>query len=414
MLRIILFIFLLVNAVGIKAQQPETLLFADKLTDSSMSTSIKKETKEIDLPDIYRMIVKSKEKSNTTSPKQKKVLISALPAFGYSLQTKFAVLGVVNAAFYTSKARKENISSILANVTYTQNAQLLLPILSNIWSEGNKYNLITDWRYLKYPSITYGLGGNTKSQDGYLMDYSYLRFYQTLLRSIAPNLYAGLGYNLDYFWNIREINPPANKQTDLEKYGLTKKEIASGVTANVSYDNRKNSINPEKGYFARLAYRPNFAFLGSNTNNWESLTIDLRTYVKLPGKSKNVLAFWNYNWLTTGGNPPYLLLPSTGWDVNNNSGRGYIQGRFRGKDMIYLETEYRFRILNNGLIGGVLFLNAQSVTDQNTNSFQHVYPGWGTGIRIKVNKYSRTNIAIDYGFGVNGSRGFFINLGEIF
>ncbi|HSZ25360.1 MAG TPA: hypothetical protein VK766_06575, partial [Cytophagaceae bacterium] len=188
MLRIILFIFLLVNAVGIKAQQPETLLFADKLTDSSMSTSIKKETKEIDLPDIYRMIVKSKEKSNTTSPKQKKVLISALPAFGYSLQTKFAVLGVVNAAFYTSKARKENISSILANVTYTQNAQLLLPILSNIWSEGNKYNLITDWRYLKYPSITYGLGGNTKSQDGYLMDYSYLRFYQTLLRSIAPNL----------------------------------------------------------------------------------------------------------------------------------------------------------------------------------------------------------------------------------
>ena len=36
------------------------------------------------------------------------------------------------------------------------------------------------------------------------------------------------------------------------------------------------------------------------------------------------------------------------------------------------------------------------------------------GIRIKLNKYSRTNIAIDYGFGLGGSQGLFVNLGEVF
>jgi hypothetical protein len=31
-----------------------------------------------------------------------------------------------------------------------------------------------------------------------------------------------------------------------------------------------------------------------------------------------------------------------------------------------------------------------------------------------MNKESSTNLSIDYGFGINGSRGFFVNLGEVF
>ncbi len=404
--------------VTINAQQTETLVPPERLTDSIYSKD-KDNSKEIDVPDIWRIIFKKKkyqeEKPSDTSGsvKKKSLLISALPAAGYSLQTKFAVMGILNCAFYISKTQKENISSILLNITYSQNKQVIFPIQSNIWTNRNKYNLFTDWRYLKYPSTTYGLGDNTHLSDGYLIDYSYLRFYQTLLRKIAPNLYAGVGYHLDYYWNVKEVNPPGNVKTDFQKYGFSKKATASGATINLKYDNRKNSINPENGYFANLTYRPNFTFAGSDAN-WQSLIFDLRKYNKLPFSSKNVLAFWSYIWLTTGGKPTYMLLPSTGTDVNNNSGRGYIQGRFRSKNMLYLETEYRFGITNNGLIGGVVFINAESVTEKISNKLQRVYPGWGAGIRIKVNKYSRTNIAVDYGFGVGGSRGFFVNLGEIF
>jgi hypothetical protein len=55
-----------------------------------------------------------------------------------------------------------------------------------------------------------------------------------------------------------------------------------------------------------------------------------------------------------------LLLPSTGWDDQFNTGRGYIQGRFRGKNMVKLEGEYRYRITRNGLIGGVVFANVEN------------------------------------------------------
>ena len=108
------------------------------------------------------------------------------------------------------------------------------------------------------------------------------------------------------------------------------------------------------------------------------------------------------------------MLPNTGSDPYSNTGRGYIQGRFRGSDMVYIEGEYRFSLTPNGLIGGVVFANAESFTEPTNNQFQVVAPGWGGGIRVKLNKYSRTNLAIDYGFGLGGSQGLFVNLGEVF
>jgi len=82
--------------------------------------------------------------------------------------------------------------------------------------------------------------------------------------------------------------------------------------------------------------------------------------------------------------------------------------------MIYLETEYRFKITNNRLLGGVIFANAETFSNNIDIKLGPVYPGWGTGLRIKLNKFSKANLCIDYAFGLNGSRGFFVNLGEVF
>jgi hypothetical protein len=108
------------------------------------------------------------------------------------------------------------------------------------------------------------------------------------------------------------------------------------------------------------------------------------------------------------------MLPYTESDTYANMGRGYIGGRFRGKDMVYLESEYRYGITSNGFLGGVVFVNAQSFTEPVTNRFEAIAPGWGAGIRIKLNKFSRSNICLDYGFGLHGSQGIFANLGEVF
>lgn len=402
--KILVILFLLIissNSFG----QPITNPLADEKSGNS---------NEKDIFDVARTVLHLKVAipKDSTTINSKKIRISALPSVGYSLQTNFAIIGFANAAFYTYDLPDERASTILTSVAYTSYNQIIFPIQANFWTKHNDFNIVTDWRYMYYPSFTYGLGGYTKPSDGYMIDYSYLKLHQTVLKSVADKTYIGLGYDLDYYWNINEENPPAGKVTDFQRYGLKRTSVSSGISVNVLYDSRRNTINPDNGWYATIAYRPHYTFMGSD-GNWAAVMGDFRKYIKLPGRRRQIIALWNYDWLSFG-NTPYLQLPSTGWDAFVNTGRGYIQGRYRGRRMLYLESEYRVDITSNGLLGAVVFANAQSFSEEKTNRFETVAPGYGAGVRIKLNKHSRTNLAIDYGFGLNGSRGFFVNLGEVF
>ena len=386
------------------------------VTDSAAKADVviaSKYNKELDMIDVGKNVMHkgAGRRAETGDLKSGKLRISIVPAAGYTLQTDFAGILAGNAAFYTDKSA--NASTILTSFTYTALNQVIIPFQTSIWTKDNKYNILVDWRYLYFPSYTYGLGGHTSLSDGYLVDYSTIHIHQAVLRKLTNNMYIGPGYNLDYYWNVKELNPPPNKVTDFENYGYSNTEFASGFTFNFLYDTRESPINAEKGNFVNIVYRPNLTIFG-NTATWRSLAIDLRKYIKIPGNSNNVLAFWSYEWFTLSGKPPYLMLPNTGGDPYNNTGRGYIQSRFRGDHMLYLEGEYRFRITNNGLLGGVVFANAQSFTEEGSKKFETIAPGWGVGIRLKFNKFSKTNVAVDYGFGAGGSGGVFVNVGEVF
>jgi hypothetical protein len=66
------------------------------------------------------------------------------------------------------------------------------------------------------------------------------------------------------------------------------------------------------------------------------------------------------------------------------------------------------------LLGGVVFLNGESFSAAPGTKLQTIQAGYGPGLRIKLNKVSKTNITVDYGFGSQGSNGLFIDVGEAF
>jgi hypothetical protein len=390
-----------------------TALCAQELADSLPNPGIK----QIDLIDIGGRILNKHTgtREDTVVNNKGRVHFSAFPAVGYTLQTGFAGVITANAAFFTSghNHETENISTVLTSVAYTAKSQVIFPIASSIWTRNNEYNILTDWRFLKYPSSTFGLGGYSQQDSSYDLDYSYIKFHQAILKKITTDLYAGIGYDFDYFWNIEEVDPPPGDESDFDKYGYAPTEKASGISLTIKYDSRRNPINPQKGIYANILFQPKFEFMGSDAN-WQSLLLEFRSYIPFPSGTRNILAFWSYNWFTLGGTPPYLLLPSTGWDEFSNTGRGYIQGRFRSLNMIDQEAEYRFVVSRNGLFGGVVFVNAETFSDVLTGKYEVISPGAGLGIRIKLNKFSRTNLALDYAWGTQGSKGFFVNLGEVF
>jgi outer membrane protein assembly factor BamA len=387
-----------------------TILVFTQCISAQDTAAIKKQTDIIDIANkiFYKGALQRTENISSLH-------LSVVPAAGYSLQTGWAGVVSANLGFYDEKhpAKDAKISSILTSVTYSQYSQIILPVQASIWTNKDKYNIITDWRFMEYPSTTFGLGGRSTLDNGSTIDFNYIKLHQAILKRVKKDLFAGIGYYYDYFWDVRQVDVPQNVITDFQKYGLTQTSTSSGIALRLLYDSRLNQINPTQGWYSNIVFRPNFTFLGSD-NNWQSLLIELRKYFPFPAGSKNVWAFWSYNWLTMGGKPPYLMLPSTGWDDFFNTGRGYIQGRYRGRNMVYLESEYRFGITNNGLFGGVVFVNAQSFSKDLSKQLTTVAPGYGAGIRIKLNKFSGANLCIDYGIGIGGSRGISVNLGEVF
>ena len=374
---------------------------------------LQKENKQKDILDIYKKVIKKDTIVKDIINKKRKIYTNFIPAVGYTMAT--GITGVIssNICFYRDTSKYSKLSVISANADYSQYNQYWLKINSNINDEVLNLKFIGDWRIYKFPTNTFGLGGQFSTTDAYHIDYSYLRLHEVVVRKILPNSFIGLGYLLDYHWDIEALSGPDTIFKQLIKYGFNNHSLTSGLSINFRFDNRENPINPDKGEYANIQLRNNLKALGSDYNS-KSILIDLRKYFKLPFNSNNVLAFWSYNNFIVSGKLPYLDLPSTGWDAYNNTGRGYVQGRFRGTNFIYFEGEYRFQITNNGLLGGVVFANAESFTEYPSNKFNSVFFAKGIGLRIKINKNSKSNLTIDYAYGQGKSHGLILNLGEAF
>lgn len=408
--KAVLLIFFALLSTAICAQQKKYVPLI-RQPDTAKRNTRPDSVNQKDIGDAFDELFHKKPSKTKVDSIGSKPVISVIPALGYALQSRLAVLLSGNMAFRT--APESRVSTIIASAAYTQNQQFTLPIQSSIWNKTNEYNFVGEMRFYRYPQSTFGLGSSSNIANEDPMKYDYIRFSEIVLRHIAGTFYAGAGYIIDYHTDISHEGTENGAVSDYATYGPAKHTTSSGLMINGQIDTRDYSINPTSGFYASFQFRANLEGLGS-TSTWNSLILDLRKYYRFPGNSNNVIAFWSYDWLTLSGKPPYLDLPSTLWDEDTNAGRGYIQGRFRGAQMIYFETEYRYGITHNGLLGGVVFINAESFSGAPGTRLQAIQPAFGPGLRIKLNKVSKTNVDIDYGFGREGSRGLFVNVGEIF
>jgi hypothetical protein len=264
-----------------------------------------------------------------------------------------------------------------------------------------------------YRQYTWGLGGKNDPDKNMLLDYNYLRLYHSLLKKISGSFFLGAGYSLDLHYNIRTDDDSVTAgEIPVYDYDLQKKTVSSGPVLNMMIDSRRNSINPAGGMYPAVDYRFNTTWLGS-TQNWQSLFAEIRKYIPFEHKRQNILALWSYYWAITSGRAPYLDLPSIGWDNTSKSGRGFQQNQYRSKSLFYSEAEYRRDISRNGFWGFVLFANLHGVSEFETGKFSYWHPAAGFGLRVKFNKLSKTNVAIDAGFS-KGYGAVYLTLGEVF
>jgi hypothetical protein len=368
-----------------------------------------------DLLDVYKSWFKLPPKPKNRHP-ENKVFFTLNPLASAPTSSGNALVTSTTANVYLGPKSTTYLSSANFAPYFNFNKQFGLPLRSTIWLKDNSWNIQGDIRFLVYPQYTWGLGSTNTTSEKTWINYKYIRFYQAALKKIKPHLFVGLGYDLDYHFNIINGDSGVNLQTFTGyPYGLSGSSLSSGLTFNLLYDTRNRNIYPFPGTFLNVVFRVNPGFLG-NTNAWESIFVDVRKYFPLNIEEKpnqqNTLAFWSFLWWNFNYGTPYLDLPSTGWDEFNRSARGFYQNRYRGKALYYFETEYRRDITENGLFGFVVFSNINTVSGSGT-MFKSWHPAAGTGLRIKFSKASNTNFDIDYAFS-KGYQTVLFNFSETF
>lgn len=379
-----------------------------------------------DITDIF------KRKDNTKAPVQKKGYLLLVPVIGAQPATGF-MYGLTSQ--YTFKGNKpgDKYSTVNVSAIYTSKNQVLINLKNNVLLSENKIFLSGDWRYYIFSQSNYGLGTNiipTKHSNPDFelaaieetMEYDYVKFHQTISWRVKGNFYAGGGIHMDGYSNIKDhkldtLNDHlTNHYNYSKKYGFNPGHYyVNGVSLNLVYDSRDNQINANHGVFANINYRINPS-LSRNQQANTSLYTELRYFKPLDKNNvQHVLAFWVYGQFTTTGKAPYLNLPAIGWDQRSRAGKGYTQGLFRGFNMIYSEVEYRFPITCNQLISGTVFTDFTTTSnkDQNVKLFQYIKPAVGIGFRILLDKATRTNLVLNYGWGRKSSA-FYLNGVETF
>jgi outer membrane protein assembly factor BamA len=379
------------------------------------------------LPELF----KKKDSVLVLKPKKNNFFL-IIPIIGSQPATGFSY-GFVTQYTFKGKKLDDKYSSINLGATYTEKKQVLINVKNSVMLNNNRVFLSGDWRFYIFSQPNYGLGTDlippAIRDDGFdlealkePMNYNYLKFHQTVSWEVKDNYYVGAGVHLDWYTTITDenLNIAAGQFTNhynySKKYGFNENEyFVNGLSLNLLYDSRDNQINTNRGMFANINYRFNPA-LSKNQHASNVLFMEYRYFLPLSKyNEQHVFSVWATGQLVTVGTVPYLNLPSIGWDQRSRSGKGYTQGLFRGQKMVYFETEYRFPISCNQLVSGTVFANFTTASDKDREIrlFQYIQPAVGVGLRILIDKATRTNLVLNYAWGRH-SKAFYLNAGESF
>ena len=390
-----------------------------------------------DISDVIRGALNKppKNKAEGASSLMLMPIIGSNPATGFM----FGVGG--QYAFTISE--HSNYSLISGSLQYTTKNQFLFLLKNNIYTDNNRIFFSGDWRFLIYSQSTYGLG--TTAPEGGILDYQYSlaraetsidslaqpmtynfgRLHQSIMFELVDGIYLGFGYNFDSYFKIVDtklsLDPADSLLTSHYAYNTyygfsTEKYHNSALSARFIIDKRDNMIQAHKGYYLSFNWQGGFKFTGNDRKS-NLYQIEWRSYHGLSKRNpSHLIAFWFMGNFAEEGTLPYMVLPATAYDQTGRSARGYTQGRFRGNNMAYGEVEYRFPISQcGGLFGGVLFANATTANNPflSLSLFESIKPASGFGLRVKMDKNSRTNLAVDLAFG-HQSMGFYLAVSETF
>ena len=327
------------------------------------------------------------------------------PTVAYAPETSWE-LGVSSLYVYSANRDLSNrLSEIKAFTFYTLENQYGFWLDHALYTDENKWFFYGRARYQSFPLFYYGIGRETPSEHIALIDGEYTLFRERLLRETLPSLYFGL--ELDY-QGLNRVNY-IDTETDFElpEVGAMGSNNL-GIGLGLLYNNIHNAMNPREGLYSEWAFM-NYNTAAGSDYNMTTYVIDNRLY--RPVKENTVFAAQVYGQFTSG-NAPFNMLALMGGE---SLMRGYYLGRYRDKNLVAGQVEYRILPFEfSKRWGASVFLAAGQVYgDEYGFNWDQFLPTGGAGIRYLIFPEKDIYTRIDVSFTEEG-RGVYFFIGEAF
>ncbi|MCO4820669.1 MAG: BamA/TamA family outer membrane protein [Flavobacteriaceae bacterium] len=332
---------------------------------------------------------KSQQKKDTT--KVKKIEFSPIPYISYD-RTMGGVFGALPMIMYKTNANDtispKSISGMAA--VYTTNESWGGFAFNKLYFKEDKYRL-----------ILVGGKGNFNSQlfseeiNSYL-DYNSDTFYFKfeLQRLIIKHFYGGINYQF------------LDRSTIVDYEGATTQIDRLNILGLIfSYDTRDSVYYPTTGFLSELKIDSAPEFFG-NDENFNKFTFNYNKYISLKN-NRDLIAARIYTGVGLGDLSFNQQFVVSGTDI-----RGYTQGRYRGKQIVALQGEYRYNPWKKmGLVG---FTGLATVFNgDNTSDNGVILPSIGAGFRYAAFPKNKMNVGLEAAVG-KGDWGVYFRIGEVF
>ncbi len=329
----------------------------------------------------------SEPKTKDQADKKNDGGLSFFPIISYTPENSLMLGGTMMYLFKVAD-KDSDFSNIQPILVYTLKNQFIayLPIELN-W-HNNSHKIKFEISGAHFPESFFGIGNHSSdsSKEDYTRDFIASAIsYQP---KVWKNLRMGIGFDFEYSDTYDSKSGGIIDSQPIEGEGKT---FTSGLGFIINWDYRDHAFAPSQGGFYEITGFLYHKYLGSE-DNYGKITVDLRQYFSLlPNHTIAIQAYF----MTSHGDVPFYRMALLG---GNNRMRGIYEGRYRDKNLLDFQLEYRIIPLV-WVIGLTAFVGVGDVADEVGNfDFTDFKISGGFGLRIIMDKKNKIHLRIDIGF----------------
>ena len=334
-----------------------------------------------------------------------KTRVKILPNGYYRPETKIAIGAFALVTFKPHK--KDTISRwsfVKSTFVITQNKQLALENDWLVFFKQEKISFYGALDFMKFPENFYGIGNFTNKDSVHNYELNRITHNSMVLRKVKGFFFAGLNFDTQYLYG----NNPDQGLSIFPIYAHVNGAngyFVNGLGPTLLHDSRDNGLISHTGWYNEVSFNFHDKVTLSEYN-FTSITLNSRKFIpvrKVATWASEV--YMNFN----AGTLPFRSNPAIG---GQRILRGFYTGRFRDKNLVFLQSEIRVPVIWR--IGVVGFAGlGQVAPDLKSFTFDGMKYSAGGGLRFMLSKKENANIRIDYGF-TNEGGGLYMIFGEAF